>query len=323
VDDVLIAALFGHSLSYEQAMELEQKVSRHGLSRIVEIPAGGYRISVPYIWIKLLSSFSQSGLLQRFAFLSEMNDSCSDGPHWQGWETFNVNILAIKSFIFANGNAVPVQTLHNGAKWGNRTMTDLINVNQLHVQEAVHQISTNDFDVNQSIQCQQSNDIVPSNGSELIMNASSAPAADSFCCRRIVNGPTILESHQYKLQQQVLSQADLITERDKAVPPPTTPSLFLLITSSDSNVSDLPPNCGLVDRSCYEAYFGPYAARAFIHNKVYANLASKKSLMSVPGIGETRATAILTNRPFSGAADCEQRARIPIDVAEYLCFEYW
>lgn len=234
-----------------------------------------------------------------------------------------MNILALKFFVFAQlGNAVTVQTLHNGAKWGNGTMTDLINVNELRVQGTVRQISTCTFNPSDPIQCGDSM-VIPSNGSNIILNASGAPAADSFCCRRIFNGSTILESHQYKLQQQVLSQENLITERDKAIPPQTTPSLFLLITSSDSNVYDLPPNCGLVDRSCYEAYFGLYAARAFIHNKVYANLASFRSLMSVPGIGETRATLIQENRPFFSQVDCHNKTGIPLNVLGSLCFENW
>jgi hypothetical protein len=323
VDDVLIHALFGNSLSHEQAMDLEQKVSRHGLSRITAHPNGGYCISIPYIWIKLLLSCSQNELLQRFAFLSEMNDPNSGGSYWQDWETFNVNIFALKSFIFAElGNAIPVQTLHNGAKWGNGTMTDLINANELRVREAVHQVSTSSFNTSDPIQCGDSM-VIPSNGLNIILNASGASAADSFCCRKIVNGSTILESHQYKLQQQVLSQENLITERDKAVPPQTTPSLFLLITSSDSNVSDLPPNCGLVDRSSYEAYFGLYTARAFIHNKVYANLASFRSLMSVAGIGETRAQLIHAHRPFVSLEDCHDKTGIPMNVIGSLCFENW
>ena len=327
VETTLLAALFGTTMTQPNVLRFEQAVSRHGLCRIVANPNGGYRISIPYIWIKLLSSYSSNELLQRFLLRSEMDDPNSNSPNWQDWETFNMNILALKSFVFARlGEPVNVQTLHSGAKWGNGTMTDVINVSELQVQMATRQISTSTFNISDSVQCEHGI-VIPSNGSNIILNAPGASAADSFCCRNVSIGGSILELHQYKLQKAILNQDDFEAERVKAVPTTTSttnPALFLLITSSSiREPMVLPPNCGLVDRSCYEDFFGPYAARAFIHNKVYANIASFQSLVLVPRIGEVRATAIQDHRPFTGATDCHNRAGIPLDVAESLCFESW
>mmetsp|Transcript_37980 Transcript_37980/g.49182 ORF Transcript_37980/g.49182 Transcript_37980/m.49182 type:complete len:564 (-) Transcript_37980:62-1753(-) len=319
LDTALIAALMGTNLNANQVSEFEEVLTKNGLCRIVK-HSHGFRISIPYIWIKLLSSFSSNALLKRFLFQTEMNDA---NPKWQDWETFNLDILCLKSFVLAKlGNAVSVQTLHTGAKWGNDTITDVLNVVDIHPQTSLSQILTGtSYDFSSPVQCGQGV-IIPSYCSEIVLNAPGAAAADSFCCRQISNGSIIPELHQYKLQQATLSQRAFISERNKAIPP-DTPSIFLLITSSKSNVVNVPPNCGLVDRTCFEEYFGPFAGRAFMHDSIHANLASLQSLMSMKDIGMKRAIAIQNHRPFTDASDCHRRTGIPINIVQNFCFENW
>jgi hypothetical protein len=329
--DVIKDALLGTSLSSDRASEYERTVIIHGLSKIIHRSLDDYRISVPLIWMQMLISsdkekgFDTLKLLSHSNFYDPANSNSNEPIQWQDFELFNLNVLKLKSEVFSNQekSSIPISALHRGAKWGDGTMTDLIKVAELKVQKSVHRIETGSLNISNEVQCNFGN-IVPANGSDVILNAPGAPGGDSFCCRKTSNGDIFLETHQYKLKKAVLSQADYDAEKLKAVSTNSTHSLFLLITSSDSKVSNLPSNCGLVDKSRFDDYFGPYAGRALrLYQDVFVNVASFRSLQSVPRIGRVRAKSIVEHRPFSDAEDCHARTGIPLSVAMSLRFDEW
>jgi hypothetical protein len=108
--------------------------------------------------------------------------------------------------------------------------------------------------------------------SHLILNAPVAAAGDFFfsiktSAERSPNGKDsqgniVREVGQCKLVQNKLTQDKYDTEREKSAGPD---DIFMLYTKTE--ISDdfaLPDRSGLVDASCWDSYFGPFAGRAYM-----------------------------------------------------------
>jgi len=107
--------------------------------------------------------------------------------------------------------------------------------------------------------------------SHVILNAPSAAAGDFFLSietsaqrspnRRGSLSKIVREVGQGKLIRKKLTQAMYKAEREKAAGPN---DIFMLYTPTESSDDlALPDRSRLVDKSCWDSYFGPCAGRAY------------------------------------------------------------
>jgi hypothetical protein len=108
--------------------------------------------------------------------------------------------------------------------------------------------------------------------SYVILNGPSAPAGDFFLSielgvgwspnRNRVRSRIVREVGQCKFIQKTLTQAMYDEERKKST---GEGDIFMLYTTT--KISDglkLSDRSGIVDASCWNSYFGPFAGRAYI-----------------------------------------------------------
>ncbi|KAG0351792.1 hypothetical protein BGX24_007764, partial [Mortierella sp. AD032] len=147
------------------------------------------------------------------------------------------------------------------------------------------------------------------NGEHCVINAPSAPYGDSFVGQD--TQPLRTEVHQCKLITDG-GRIDYKAERSKAA---SDRDFFMLFTSQDCPDVELPSLSGIVDRSNWAHYFGPYAGRAFTFATAGAldiNLAPRKYLKGIKGVNNWKADLIVqerTNRKFDSYEDATQRLR--------------
>jgi hypothetical protein len=99
--------------------------------------------------------------------------------------------------------------------------------------------------------------------SHVILNGPSATAGDFFFGIEIPSlRKTVREVGQCKLLQSKLTQATYDAEREKSA---GSDDIFMLYTQTEiSNDCALSDRSGLVDASCWDSYFGPFAGRAYM-----------------------------------------------------------
>jgi hypothetical protein len=162
-------------------------------------------------------------------------------------------------------------------------------------------------------------------GNWCIINASGASAADSFVygIHLRPDGPEsavikVNETHQQKLIKSDITQQVYDAEREKAA---KKKDVFILYTSADSEIK-LSSMSAIVDKSCWNAYFGPFAGRTFFYKVECpsANSASYVELTGTDGIGEQFARRIIDKRPYDNLEDCYQKTKIPRRTLEVLSF---
>ncbi|KAF9328712.1 hypothetical protein BG006_008144 [Podila minutissima] len=146
-------------------------------------------------------------------------------------------------------------------------------------------------------------------GEHCILNAAAAPFGDSFT--GLDTRPFCTEVHQYKLIADG-RRIDYQAEREKAA---SDKDFFILFTSKDRLNVALPPMSGIVDRSNWALYFGPFAGRAFVFATTGAldiNKAPRKDLKRMRDVDERKADLIIqerTKRLFDSYDDATQRLR--------------
>ncbi|KAF9357373.1 hypothetical protein BGX26_003808 [Mortierella sp. AD094] len=134
-----------------------------------------------------------------------------------------------------------------------------------------------------------------------------APHGDSFL--GLDRRPLRTEVHQCKLVDK--GSMDYLVERKKAA---SGSDFFILFTSKELNVQ-LPSNSGVVDRTNWDSYFGPFAGRAHIYASTDAldiNYATRTDLMRMEGVCEKTADAIISERSmriFDSREDAKQRLK--------------
>jgi hypothetical protein len=109
--------------------------------------------------------------------------------------------------------------------------------------------------------------------SHVILNAPSAPAGDFFLSietsaqrslkRKDSQGNIVREVGQCKLIQDKLTQDKYDAEREKSAGPD---DIFMLYAKISDDFA-LPDRSGLVDASCWDSYFGPFAGRAYMASR--------------------------------------------------------
>ncbi|CAI2182814.1 14937_t:CDS:2 [Funneliformis geosporum] len=121
----------------------------------------------------------------------------------------------------------------------------------------------------------------------IIINKTSAPYGDSFLA------------------------LDTKPPRNEAT---SEEDFFILFTTQKAENINLSPYSGIVDGTCWEAYYGPFAGRAFIYNidgPLDINTATRSTLQLVDGIGPALADCIMRKRPFQDILDAHKRTSVP------------
>lgn len=80
-----------------------------------------------------------------------------------------------------------------------------------------------------------------------------------------VHYESIHEVQQYKLVHDVVTPTLFEAERDKSIAPSRDFFLVFTATTSSKIQSDaLPLRSGIIDKTCFDSYYGPFAGRAFL-----------------------------------------------------------
>jgi len=284
---------------------------------------GDQVLSTPYIWLWLLSSASHDNLLNRHRFdvyqeqKHLLDDETDTGAQvWPHWEEFNAHFRCLKAELL-KGQNLSWRSLHCGAKcWlADEKTDDLVEVKPLKCVKACHQASTKS--PMKTIET-MSGQVTISDCNTLILCAAGNPSGDAFCGVRLVNSPkpVVHEVQQDKCFHTHVSNVKYREEWAKSATPDR--DFFILFTTNTSSVI-LPPRCAIVDQSCFRAYYGPFAARAFFAAlpppKPHINdPLSKYNLESLYHIGPKRAEKILSKRPFRDLDDALTRTQIPRSI---------
>jgi hypothetical protein len=250
--------------------------------------APGYLVA-PYIWFWMLARLTPSedtDRLYRFLREWEFNDykellrlQTGKGPSgmmtWQNFETFCCYFRILRSLGFGDGQEVSLKSLHSGCKKLRDDKNTMVMNLHLGYAEAVHQQSTMAASANKHVDTKHSGTLDTDNQlSYVILNAPSAPAGDFFLSiktsvrvqtspkRKRVQSQIIREVGQCELIQTKVTKDTYNEERNKSA---GSDDFFILYTPT--KISDdfaLPDRSGLVDKSCWDSYFGPFAGRAYI-----------------------------------------------------------
>jgi hypothetical protein len=244
----------------------------------------GYLIA-PYILLWMLARMSvpqDAEPLRQFLINWKFNDyaellhlAAGKGPpgdiNWQSFETFCCSFRILRSLGFGNGQEVPLELLHSGCKLRDDRKTRVVN-RRLDFAEAAHQYQTKAA-LAKEVQTKRMGTLnADAQLSHVILNGTSAPAGDFFFSIEIPTqrasnrkgslSQTIREVGQCKLVREKLKKDTYGEEREKSADPD---DIFMLYTQTETpNDYALPDRSGLVDASCWDSYFGPFAGRAYI-----------------------------------------------------------
>jgi len=236
---------------------------------------------------------------------------------WEHWERFNARFRALKSYVF-DGETILWTELHNGACFGSDCGI-LFQCRKMNVAIATQCCSTksNHSDFKRLTRCETGFVRIADCKSIVLCNHSN-PAADTVCGIKLNSGSTVSECIQDKKWKKALSPQEFKVEVEKSV---CAVDFFLLCVTSNIKIDkeSIPPRCAIVDRSCAQNYYGPFAARAFyIMDTALPNVntSSRTALEAVCGVGSATAAKILECRgiaietsgkihPFSDASELE------------------
>jgi hypothetical protein len=250
----------------------------------------GY-LAAPYIWLWILARLPPEQNAKRLCkFLStwkfndyeellslETDQGLPGNSTWQSFEVFCCHFRILRSLGFENGQEVPLELLHSGCKLRDDQKTMVVN-RHLDFARAAHQYRTDSMVEKHATTSRgrPAEKVDTRDGrtlnsdkqlSNIILNAPSAAAGDFFL--GVETSPKggsgqgiVREAGQCKLIQKTLTQCAYDEERNKSAGPD---DVFMLYT--DTKTSDdfvLPDRSGLVDKSCWHSYFGPFSGRAFM-----------------------------------------------------------
>jgi len=241
----------------------------------------GYLVA-PYIWLRMLARLTSSentDLLRQFVGKWEFNgykellrlrtgERASRNIIWQNFETFCCYFRILRSLGFEDGEEVRFNRLHAGCKKLRDDGNTVVVNRHLGYAEAVHQHST---------KATSPEDVVTKRSGTLnaddqlfyvILNTSAGDfflSIDTYVRPRPWKhrrGKIGREVGQCKFLREKLTQDTYDKERNKSVGPD---DFFILYTTTEiSGDFALSDRSGLVDKTCWNSYFGPFASRAFI-----------------------------------------------------------
>jgi hypothetical protein len=176
---------------------------------------------------------------------------------------------------------VPLERLHSGCTLRDDRNTTVVN-RYLNFTKAVHQYRTDSMaGRNATCKGRSAEEVKTLHHDTLnadyqlshaTLNGGSAPAGDFFFNIEISGqrssngkggqGETIREVGQSKLVKAKLIKGTYEAERKKSAGPD---DIFVLYTQTETPEDfALPDRSGLVDKSCWDSYFGPFSGRAYI-----------------------------------------------------------
>jgi hypothetical protein len=149
----------------------------------------------------------------------------------------------------------------------------------------------------------------------LYQSAASTPSGHAFLCLEDATKGFFHEVHQCKCVEETISLDVFAQERSKAAGPD---DLFIMYCTGrvTADVCML-RNSAFVDATCWEAYYGPFAARAFFIKSVplpSIYTCSEVQLEFVDGVGPAYRERIAKKRPFTSLEDALAKTRIPVKV---------
>ncbi|KAL1919137.1 uncharacterized protein VTP21DRAFT_2519 [Calcarisporiella thermophila] len=290
----------------------------------------GY-LNAPYIWIWVLARIipPEDDLILRdwkFCDYGELRSkidprSPPGAQFWQHFEYFVASFRCLKSRAFDEGELRDISEIHKGA----RLNGDIKIINHhLSLECATQWEDTKACDRlpgKWNVKC-EFNTVNVREGRHCILNGTSAPYGDSFLGLDLGSKDEFLsEVHQYKhFSVSRLSKELYQRERDKAV---SYSDFFILYTTNDAGNFELPERSGIVDKTNWLDYFGPFAGRAYrfaVVGPLDINSAKRGDILRVGGIGQSYAERIIGKRPFKDLADAMAKTDIPESLLKKFKF---
>ncbi|KAI9994913.1 hypothetical protein PInf_011753 [Phytophthora infestans] len=235
---------------------------------------------------------------------------------WQLWEQFNCKFRVLKSQAFAQEEPVLWTDIHHGARFGDGCNRRVIE-RQLTYALADKRMPTKTKGFKEE-RCSCGNN---QGKCFLYQPADGSPSGDAFLCLEDATKGFFHEVHQCKCVEGNLSLDVFEQERLKAAGPD---DLFILYCTSLVTADlCLLPNSAFVDATCWEAYYGPFAARAFFIKSVplpCINTSSEVQLEFVEGVGPAYRARIAKKRPFTSLEDAFVKTKIPVKVLRRFKF---
>nr|QUJ09334.1 crinkler 7 [Plasmopara viticola] len=235
---------------------------------------------------------------------------------WQLWEQFNCKFRALKSEAFSQEEPVSWTDIHYGARFGDGCNRHVFE-RQLTYALADKRMPTKTKGF-QKGGCSCGND---RGKCFLYQPADGSPSGDAFLCLEDATKGYFHEVHQCQCVEGKLSLDVFEQERSKAAGPD---DLFIRYCTSQVTADlRMLPNSAFVDATCWEAYYGPFAARAFFIKSVplpCINTSSQVQLEFVEGVGPRYSARIAKKRPFTSLEDALVKTKIPAKVLKRFNF---
>jgi hypothetical protein len=275
------------------------------------------RLICPQIWVWLIASkdLVLNVLLEDLYDLTQSFYSSSPAPastRWYEFERFTALFWCIKTELFQEGWH-SWGDLHYGAKLASKNTRDVkVRVRPLTLVQASRQYATKSSLVVKidEVQCERATYTMTAEFKHHVVSAANNPGGDSFCRIKTDQEERVTFVMSNKCVAGKRTLEDFCKEREKAC---DANDFFIEYTTSETSIAegDLEPRCGLVDKGCFEQYFGPFASRVWrLAATVPINTATRAQLMTVDGIGEVLADEILDVRragPFANIGDARKR----------------
>ncbi|RUS15929.1 hypothetical protein BC937DRAFT_91797 [Endogone sp. FLAS-F59071] len=244
------------------------QIASPGLIQYVKDHGNSGYLTAPYIWIWMLAkNIGESIPNWRF---DDYNEHMSkedkalppESLTWQNFEHFNARFRCLKSWVLDEGTYTTISKVHYGARLkGNIHFKN----HHLRIDAASLQTDTRTYKGNANkweVKCECGTFDVRK-CKNCIINLASPKFADAFLgldsTRHSCN-----EVHQYKYYNSAtVSQRLYEEERNKAA---SSQDFFILFTTQKDCNINLPRYSGIVDGTCWNDYYGPFAGRAFIYS---------------------------------------------------------
>ncbi|CAG8558329.1 3630_t:CDS:1 [Racocetra fulgida] len=333
----IVRAVLTHKLlDLYQPIEIKStltpdKIIRTGMFRFEKVGNSNYGfLTMPYVWFwVMVEQFADRDDLQLQHWklddyeehLSKNDKSLATGYcSWQNFEHFNASFRCLKSRMLNEGEITSISEIYRGTK-----LNGDIRFKNHHLQldTASLQVDTRSNRSNSEqwyVKCEH-NTIDVRKCTHCIINGIPAPHGDVFLGLDVPGG--VNEVHRYKLLNvnSAFNQKNFNDERKKAA---SENDYFILITTKDNLNIELPRNSGIVYKQNWDAYFGPFAGRAFIfavEGPPDINTASRAQLELVSQVGKIRADQIITKRPFHNIQDAMNKTGIPEKILKRFKYE--
>ncbi|KAK1942797.1 hypothetical protein P3T76_005434 [Phytophthora citrophthora] len=184
---------------------------------------------------------------------------------WQSWELLNCKVRELKVMAWVENDTVRWDKIHGGARVGFVSDRDVLQ------RPLTYTVSKTQMDTRFS-------GFIPpgdtcSCGSEvpgrcvIYQPAAEDPSSTAFTCVEDVNRVFFHEVHQCKVVEGKVSLQTLKEEKAKVVGPDDI-FVFYCTGEVEDKLSWF-ENYVVVDRTCWEKYYGPFAARAWFASTVH------------------------------------------------------